>query len=153
MKSKFKTSLLLISVLLGISSCISTKSTLKNVDDNAPNLIIRNNNTFVITQISNDKNYGYNKDYPVNIFYQNAKEPNANPTRFFNALTGPNGEIITYKKTSRCCPNPTKRYETGAGLLDVYEVSWPGLTTPKTLYINIYEKGIVMAPMGFSLKK
>jgi hypothetical protein len=153
MKTKFKITALLAITLLGITSCVSIKSTLKNVDDNAPDLILRNNNTFVLTQTSTDKNYGYHKDYPVNIFYINAKDPAMNPPRFFNALTGLNGEKISYKKISRCCPNPTKRHETGAGLLDIYEVTWEGLTTPKTLYINIYEKGIVMAPMGFGLKK
>ena len=51
------------------SSCISTKSTLKNVDDNAPIPQLSKDNTFIITEYSKDKRYGYNKDYPINIFY------------------------------------------------------------------------------------
>jgi hypothetical protein len=134
-------------------SCISTKSTLKNVDDNAPNLVLTKNNTFVITEVSKDLKYGYNKDYPVNIYYQNSTDNELNPVRFFDALTGPEGQKLAYKKVTRCCPFPSKRVETGAGLLDIYEVKWEGLEVPKKIYINIYEKGIVMAPVGFTIKK
>jgi hypothetical protein len=134
-------------------SCISTKSTLKNVDDNAPNLVLTKNNTFVITEVSKDLKYGYNKDYPVNIYYQNSTDNELNPVRFFDALTGPEGQKLAYKKVTRCCPFPSKRVETGAGLLDIYEVKWEGLEEPKKIYINIYEKGIVMAPVGFTIKK
>ena len=81
-----------------ISSCVSTKSTLKNVDDNAPNLRLTSENTFVINQYSKDKKYGYDEDYPINIFYKNSKEDFINQQRFLNALAGPNGEKITYKK-------------------------------------------------------
>ena len=136
-----------------ISSCVSTKSTLKNVDDNAPNLRLTSENTFVINQYSKDKKYGYDEDYPINIFYKNSKEDFINQQRFLNALAGPNGEKITYKKIESCCPFPTKKSEMGAGFLDIYELTWEGQTTPVKLYLNIYEKGVLMVPVGLSLKK
>ena len=134
-------------------SCISTKNTIKNIDDNAPNLVISKNNTFIIATFSKDKKYGYDKDYPINIFYLNTKNDTINQPRFLNALAGPNGEKITYKKLESCCPFPTKRFETGAGLLDVYEIYWEGQEKPIKLYLNIYEKGILMVPFGLTLKK
>jgi hypothetical protein len=134
-------------------SCISTKNTIKNIDDNAPNLVLSKNNTFVIAAFSKDKKYGYDKDYPINIFYLNTKNDTINQPRFLNALAGPNGEKITYKKLESCCPFPTKRFETGAGLLDVYEIYWEGQDKPIKLYLNIYEKGILMVPVGLTLKK
>ncbi|PWA04697.1 2-dehydro-3-deoxyphosphooctonate aldolase [Flavobacterium psychrotolerans] len=140
-------------VLILTSSCVSTKSTLKNVDDNAPVLKLTTNNTFVINQYSKDVKYGYDKDYPINVFFRNTKEIDANQQRFLNALAGPKGEKITYKKTESCCPFPTKKSEMGAGFLDVYEISWEGQKTPIKLYLNIYEKGILMVPLGLSLKK
>jgi hypothetical protein len=30
---------------------------------------VTRNNTFVITEYSKDEKYGYNKDYPINIFF------------------------------------------------------------------------------------
>lgn len=134
-------------------SCISTKNTIKNIDDNAPNLVLSKNNTFLIAAFSKDKKYGYDKDYPINIFYLNTKNDTINQPRFLNALAGPNGEKITYKKLESCCPFPTKRFETGAGLLDVYEIYWEGQEKPIKLYLNIYEKGILMVPVGLTLKK
>ncbi|MEN2399886.1 2-dehydro-3-deoxyphosphooctonate aldolase [Flavobacterium sp. MC2016-06] len=145
---------LFIVLILSTASCVSTRSTLKNVDDNAPDLILKKNNTFAITLFSTDKKYGYDPDYPVNIFYRNTTENEAvNETRFLNALAGPNGEKLTYTRLETCCPFPTKRSNMGAGFLNVYELKWEGQKKPIKLYLNVYEKGILMVPMGLSLKK
>ncbi|WP_163411419.1 2-dehydro-3-deoxyphosphooctonate aldolase [Flavobacterium ajazii] len=143
----------LIALLISVTSCVSTKSTLKNVDDNAPDLVLSKNNTFIIKEFSKDKKYGYNPDYPINIFYRNTKDEALNEVRFLNALAGPNGEKITYTRLETCCPFPTKRSDMGAGFLNVYELKWEGQKKPVKLYLNIYEKGILMVPMGLSLKK
>lgn len=143
--------ILLFSLSALIISCVSTRSTLKNVDDSAPDLILTPNNTFDIKLFSTDKKYGYDKDYPINIFFQTSKSE-INQERFLNALAGPKGEKITYTKLESCCPFPTKRSEMGAGFLDVYELKWEGQKKPVILYLNIYEKGILMVPLGLRLK-
>ena len=143
--------ILLFSLSALIISCVSTRSTLKNVDDSAPDLILTPNNTFDIKLFSTDKKYGYDKDYPINIFFQTSKSE-INQERFLNALAGPKGEKITYTKLESCCPFPTKRSEMGAGFLDVYELKWEGQKKPVILYLNIYEKGSVMVPLGLRLK-
>ncbi|AWK05377.1 2-dehydro-3-deoxyphosphooctonate aldolase [Flavobacterium crocinum] len=144
---------LFIVLLITFSSCVSTKSTLKNVDDSAPDLVLKKDNTFVITQFAKDKKYGYDPDYPVNIFFQNTNSETLNETRFLNALAGPGGEKITYTKLETCCPFPTKRSNMGAGFLNVYELKWEGQKKPVKLYLNVYEKGILMVPMGLRLKQ
>ena len=108
----------ILCITLSVSSCISTKSTIKNIDDNAPNLTLTKNNTFLITDYSQDPKYGYDADYPVNVFYKNSKGEDINAHRFLNALAGPKGEKITFTKLESCCPFPTKRTEMGAGFLD-----------------------------------
>lgn len=146
-------SILFITLMLSLASCSSTQSTLKNTDETAPNLILTKDNAFVITEYSKDKKYGYDKDYPINIFFNDTNDETINQQRFFNALAGPNSEPITYTKLESCCPFPTKRSELGAGFLDVYELKWKGQKKSITLYLNIYEKGILMVPVGLSLKK
>jgi hypothetical protein len=148
-----KKTIAFIFLLITSVSCISTKSTLQNVDDNAPIPQISGNNTFVITEYSKNSKYGYDKDYPINVFYRNTRDESINQDRFLNALAGPKGEEITFKKLESCCPFPTKRSEMGAGFLDVYEVTWQGQKKPIILYINIYEKGLLKVPMGLSLKR
>lgn len=140
-------------VLTLLNSCVSSKSTLKNVDNNAPNLTLSPDNTFVITEFSKDKKYGYHKDYPINIFFRTTRDETINQQRFLDALAGPKGEKIAYTKLESCCPFPSKRSEMGAGLLDVYELKWEGQKKPVILYLNIYEKGILMVPMGLTLRK
>lgn len=147
-------SLLLIAFILMLSvSCISTKSTLKNVDDNAPEPVLTKDGWFLITEYAKDKKYGFDKNYPINIFYKSVADEDINPKRFLNALTGPKGETITYKKLESCCPFPSKRGDSGAGFLDIYEINYSGLKKPLKLYFNIYEKGYLFVPKGFELKK
>src|SRR5688500_12586000 len=118
--------LFIIPLLFLAVSCVSTKSTLKNVDDNAPIPKLAKDNSFVITEYATDKRYGYEADYPINIFFKNTKNDTINQERFLNALAGPKGEKLFYKKLESCCPFPTKKSEMGAGFLDVYEITWVG---------------------------
>lgn len=136
-----------------LASCVSTKSTIKNIDDNAPDLVLTKHHVFQITEYSQDPKYGYDKDYPINIFYKSAQNDSINQPRFFNALAGPNGEKIFFKKLENCCPFPSKKSEFGAALLQVYEVRWMGQKKPIKLYINIYEKSVLKVPVGFTLKQ
>lgn len=145
----------LISLLLIVltCSCMSTKSTLKNIDDSAPIPKLTAGNAFVISEYSKDKKYGYNADYPINVFYKSSKNDSINQQRFLNALAGPKGEKISYKRTETCCPFPTKKSDMGAGFLNVYEITWEGQKSPIKLYLNSFEKGLLMVPVGLSLKK
>ncbi len=140
-------------LLTFFTSCVSTKSTLKNVDDNAPIPLLSKENTFVITAYSKDKKYGYDPDYPINVFYKNSKDENLNAERFLKALAGPNGEKLTFAKLESCCPFPTKKSEMGGGFLDIYELKWEGQINAIKLYLNIYEKGYLLVPIGLSIKK
>ena len=150
---KIKFILLFTVIAISFTSCVSTKSTLQNVNDNAPIPQLTASNTFVITEFSKDPKYGYNPDYPINVFYRNTKDININQERFLNALSGPNGEKGFFKKLEICCPFPTKNCEMGGGFLDQYEVTWVGLKQPIKLYLNCYEKGNVMVPLEFGLAK
>lgn len=150
MSFKTLTSLLFF---LALTACVSTKSTIMNVDNNAPIPKLTKNNTFVLTEYSKDAKYGFDKDYPVNVFYRNSLDEEINCSRFLNALSGPNGEEISFKKTGICCPFPSKNVNTGGGFLAIYEITYLGLKKPKILYLNIYEKGALLVPVGFEIKK
>lgn len=142
-----------LAIAFAVASCVSTKSTLKTVDENAPLPRISAQNTFILTELSQDKKYGYEKDYPINVFYSNTLNDTLNAVRFIRALAGPKGEKITYIKLESCCPFPTKTSGMGAGFLDVYELQWEGQKKPIQLYLNIYERGYLMAPVGLTIKK
>lgn len=144
--------MLLFVFIITFTSCISTKNTIKNIDNSAPMPLLKDDNSFVITEFSTDKKYGYDADYPINVFYRNIKDENINVERFLNALSGPNKEVITYKKTESCCPFPTKSNTIGAGYIDIYEITWKGQKKPVELYFNIFEKGKLMVPIGFTAK-
>lgn len=134
------------------TSCISTKSTIKNLDNKAVKPIIRSN-AYLLKEYADSKKYGYDQDYPINIGVIQDKNENMYVDYFFNGITGPNGEKLTYKKTDSCCPFPTKYNKIGGGLLSVYEVTWEGQQKPIHLYFNIYERGKIVCPIGLTIKK
>jgi len=146
---------LILSLLLLVlaPACTSTRNTIRNIDDTAVMPALTKEKTFVITEISSDKKYGYDQDYPVNLGFMSLPTAEINIKRYFGALSGPNGEKLTYNKVDSCCPFPSKKNDMGAGILDIYEVTWEGLKEPKRIYINLYEKGKVMAPKDFGIKK
>ena len=96
----------IITALL-LTSCVSTQSTLKNVDNSAIRPAIKDL-AYVITEYANDNKYGYDQDYPINIGFIHEKQEDINIQYYFNGLEGPNGEKISYKKVDTCCPFPTK---------------------------------------------
>ncbi len=134
------------------TSCGSIKSTLQNVDDTAIKPPVRNNQ-FMIIEYASDGRYGYDKDYPINLGFENEKFSPKNIVYFFNALEGPKGEKINYTKIDNCCPFPSKRSVMGAGTLEVYVITLEGSDTKFNLYVNIYEKGKVLCPKGLKIKK
>lgn len=135
------------------ASCISTKNTIQNIDDTAqlPKIVA---SQFVLTETATDLKYGYSEFYPVNLgFSKFENSNNQNVNRFFNAITGPNGEKVTYKLLETCCPFPSKNNKMGAGTLDLYEIYLDEISSNKKIYINTFEKSKVMCPKGFSIKK
>ncbi len=144
--------LLLVLFTAFFTSCGSVKSTIQNVDDTAIKPPVRNNQ-FMITEYASDGKYGYDKDYPINLGFENEKYSPKNIVYFFNALEGPKGEKITYTKIDNCCPFPSKRSVMGAGTLEVYVITMEGSDTKFNLYVNIYEKGKVLCPKGLKIKK
>ena len=135
-----------------LTSCVSTKSTLKNIDNTALRPLVKDK-AYVITEYATDSKYGYDQDYPINIGFINEKQEDINIQYYFSGLEGPNGEKISYKKVDTCCPFPTKNSLMGAGTIGIYEVTFEGSNKKITLYFNIYEKGKILCPKGFSIKK
>lgn len=145
---------LLFSVLalVVLTSCVSTESTLKNVDNTAIRPTVKDK-AYVITEYATDNKYGYDQDYPINIGFIHEKQEDINIQYYFNGLEGPNGEKISYKKVDTCCPFPSKNSLMGAGTVGIYEVTLEGSSKKTTMYFNIYEKGKILCPKGFSIKK
>ena len=134
-----------------LTSCVSTKSTIKNVDSTAIRPLIKDK-AYLITEYASDEKYGYDQDYPINIGFINEKQEDINIQYFFNRLEGPNGEKINYKKVESCCPFPTKNSLMGAGTIGVYEITFEGSQKKITLYFNTFEKGKIVCPKGFKIK-
>jgi len=148
---KNKLILCVLFLILNIS-CGSLKSTIKNIDNNAIKPAVREKQ-FILTEYATVYKYGYDKDYPINLGFENETYSPKNIIYFFNGLVGISGEKISYTKVDSCCPFPSKKSIMGAGTLEIYEITIENSNKKMMLYINIYEKGKVLCPKGFSIKK
>lgn len=136
-----------IAITLVLFSCTTTKNSfVKN------NLL--DNNTFDLNEISEDATYGFSKNNPIQVGGVSSNEGPINERRFLNALAGPNGEAITYFRAGSCCPIKSNNNPFGGGsvMLDKYRVTWQGAKDTLSIYINMYDSGVLKAPKGFTIK-
>ena len=136
--------LTLFGIALLALSCSSTKSVSKNHSQT-----LLDNNTFLITEIATDKTYGLSEKNPVEV---GGTSP-LNERRFLNALTGPNGEKVSYFRAGSCCPVKSNNGMMGMAMLDNYRVSYEGSKDTVSIYINMYDSSPLKAPYGFAIKK
>jgi hypothetical protein len=108
-------------------------------------------NTFKLDSVSTDETYAFTIQNPVLVGGENNSGVK-NEQRFLNALLGPNGEAVTYNRLGSCCVFDSPNGFLGGGLLDKYEVKIEGHEKPFIIYINMYDKGILRAPKGFTFR-
>ena len=101
---------------------------------------------------SADPAYAVTPEKPVKVgggFNDGARHQEA----YLNALRGPDGQPVTWKRQGTCCPFKTPNGIVGErGLLDRIEVTYKGLKDPVILYLNLYDRETPLAPLGFMLK-
>lgn len=104
-----------------------------------------------VTSDSNtDSTYGYSKKNPIKV--GGGDSGPANERAFLNSLTGPNGEQVMYERSGSCCGFNTRNSAFGMGMLDIYRVTYKDKKDTVNLYINMYDKGKLKAPVGFKFK-
>jgi hypothetical protein len=102
-------------------------------------------------QIPNDdKTYGYSESNPIKVGGFNSGP--ANQRNYLNSLAGPNGEAFVYSRAGSCCDFDTKNSPWGVGMLDMYRITYSGKNDTVTLYLNMYDKATLKAPVGLKFK-
>ncbi|MBO3697062.1 hypothetical protein [Roseivirga sp. E12] len=137
-------------LILILSSCTASKPA-ANIKPVRSQLL--NDQTFLLTEVSTDKNYGLSQKKPVQVGGVDKNEGPKNERRFLNALAGPNGEKVSYFRSGSCCPVKSENGFMGKAMLDNYRVTWEGSTDTVSIYINMYDYGTLKAPYGFTIKK
>lgn len=124
-----------------------------------------NDSTLQLSGISGDVAFGTTEQKPVMLGLQDINEAAKGVEKYLNALAGPNGESISYKRLKPCCPFKTKNlvlkypiheFHGKYGMLEKYSVSYTthDQTQSVILYINLYDEAKeLLAPHGFSYKK
>lgn len=128
-------------------SCSTSKNAISNISKNSFEI--------VLTGISTDESYGYSPKNPIQVGGASQQSGPLNERKFLNSLAGPNGEKVSYVRAGSCCPIKSKNDPMGFGqvLLDDYRVTWEGSKDTVSIYINMYDHGVLNAPKGFTIKK
>jgi hypothetical protein len=112
------------------------------------------NNTYLLLDQSTDITYGFEESNPVKVGGSRESSGPLNERRFLNALLGPNGEDVQYFRRGSCCHFKTPNgLMNNTGLLDVYRVFWTGSKDTLNIYINMYDSGDLLIPVGFTAKQ
>jgi len=98
--------------------------------------------------------YGITEYNPIMLGFLKSKSDAKFLNSYINHLSGPNGEKIKYRRVGACCAFKTPRglFEE-TGVLEVWEVTYNGLSNPTKLYFNVYDYGKFSAPVGFLIIK
>ncbi len=136
-------------IICGITWCLISCSVSKNIVKTD----LLNNQTFALTEVSEDPTYGLSEKNPIEVGGVDKNEGPINERRFLNALAGPNGEAISYRRSNSCCPVKSKNGLMGYAMLDNYRVTWEGAKDTISIYINMYDSGTLKVPVGFTIKK
>lgn len=150
-------------LLIFVIGCSSQKKAAKHSSDNGDPGIgdtrvftveSIDQNTYLLTESSTDKTYGFTKENPVKTGGNKEQSGPTNQRRFLNALLGPNGETTNYFRAGSCCAFKTPNGLIGnTGLLDIYRVWWKDSKDTLNIYINMYDKGDLYIPVGFTARK
>lgn len=113
-----------------------------------------NSETYRLTESAADATYAYTEANPVKVGGAGEQSGPRNERRFLNALLGPGGEQVSYYRAGSCCPFRTPNgLFNDSGLLDLYRVTWEGARDTVSIYINMYDKGDLLIPVGFTAKE
>lgn len=91
--------------------------------------------------VSTDPTYGYQKDNPIRVGGGSFGGP-SRERAYLDVLVGPDGQTINYTRTGSL--------EYGNTILDEYVLTYDGLSTPITIYIDEYSFSTLMAPVGLA---
>ncbi len=108
---------------------------------------------FDVKEIATDATYGYTIDNPIKVGGFQEQKGTSNERQYLASLAGPKGQTTRFRRLRSCCAFNTENGVSGIGLLDVYEVVYPGLREPILLYINFYDYDKLFVPQGFTPKK
>ena len=81
---------------------------------------------------------GYAPENPIRVGGGRLEDGAREQHRYLESLRGPRGQRVSYMRLGSCCQFSSPRGHQGTGMLDAYEVRYPGLAKPITLYLDLY---------------
>lgn len=94
-------------------------------------------------QISEDPEYGKNVEKPIQIGNTNIRDGKTREELYLQTLRGPEGQELSFERQQ-----PILNQQ--GGVVDVYSVSYAGLSEPVLIYFDIYSYAQPLAAMGFT---
>lgn len=149
-------------VVAAASGCVTQKTDVEPAQEilggtavrgkGIPNGRSDTNERFIrLDQTATDSSYGFARDNPVKV--GGVGEGPSREMAYLNALRGPAGQPVEYERLGSCCRFETPNGILGVGFLDVFRVTYEGQPAPARIYINMYDEGPLLVPVGFTARQ
>lgn len=127
--------------ILALTPLLATLSAAPGWQSPAPPPAV-DRSTLPVCSVSDDPKYGFTQEQPVQVGGGAMNGP-ARERRYLDALRGPAGQPVQYKRTG-------STQGVNGTILDAYEVTYEGLEKPAHVYLDEYHFGDLRAPQGFT---
>ena len=104
-----------------------------------------------LARVATDPTYGYTKQNPVKLAGASFRDGPNREAAYLNGLRGPAGQHVEYERLGSCCPFETPNGPLG-GMLDAFRLTYEGQAEPITLYLNFYDPGEPLVPVGLTAR-
>lgn len=136
----------LIAALYACSPQTGTSSNSTNKNQSK----FENQDPTAIVEVATDKTYGHESNNPIKVGGITANSMVQKEILYLNILAGPEGQDISFTRIGSCCMTPSENATFGQAMLDKYQLKWDNEID--TLYINMYDPGVLKIPYRFTAK-
>ena len=103
-----------------------------------------------VEAVSTDSTYGLTQGNPIRVGGGTGGVTDG-LLRYLGALAGPHRERVAFRPLGRCCPFWIPGEANKVGLLEIYEISYDGIDRPVRIFVDAYNPGLPIAPVGFTI--
>lgn len=134
--------------LFGLATTVNAEQLWQNIGQKiferlSQSLRFLEESEITLCEIASDPSYGFSPENPIRVGNSNLYDGRIRQENYLLTLRGPSGEEIFFTRL-------TAEFNETGGIVDPYRIEYANIPDPVTLYFDMYNFEIPMAPVGFT---